>query len=217
MKRNITVTLEKAKEWYNSNNETLKDIALSAFSEKELNAFDYTKVKTFNDALLCLYPFRSKEYFDVINNLKNISIVSKSSAAMFKLNIVKKVLNTGYNLHLTENAESQNYTWCPYFRFVTKNSTYYDDELKIGEYKKLGEITSEGVSYDVLSGNITYGFTHGLGHFYYSNGVGFADAAVGFLGCATKEIANHFSYYFGMLIMEAMYGDMIDFQIKKIY
>lgn len=36
MERNIKITLEKAKEWYNSNNESLKDIALQAFSEKEL-------------------------------------------------------------------------------------------------------------------------------------------------------------------------------------
>lgn len=27
-KRNVTVTLEKAKEWYNSNNESLKEITL---------------------------------------------------------------------------------------------------------------------------------------------------------------------------------------------
>ena len=36
MERNITLTLEKAKEWYNKGGE-LKEIALQAFSEKELN------------------------------------------------------------------------------------------------------------------------------------------------------------------------------------
>lgn len=35
-KRNVTVTLEKAKEWYNSNNESLKEIALQAFSRDEI-------------------------------------------------------------------------------------------------------------------------------------------------------------------------------------
>lgn len=34
--RNITVTLDKAREWYNSGNESLKEIALQAFSENEL-------------------------------------------------------------------------------------------------------------------------------------------------------------------------------------
>ena len=31
--------------------------------------------------------------------------------------------------------------------------------------------------------------------------------------CATKEIAKHFSKYFGMLITEAKYGDLPDFEI----
>lgn len=34
MERNITITLENAKEWHNSNNETLKKVALQTFSEK---------------------------------------------------------------------------------------------------------------------------------------------------------------------------------------
>lgn len=40
-------------------------------------------------------------------------------------------------------------------------------------------------------------------------------ANVGFLGCASKEIAQHFGEYFGMLITEAKYGDMVDFKIIK--
>ena len=35
-KRNISVTLEQAIEWYNSNNTTLKTLALSAYSRNEL-------------------------------------------------------------------------------------------------------------------------------------------------------------------------------------
>lgn len=34
--RNITITLDKAREWYNSENETLKNIALQAFNKNEL-------------------------------------------------------------------------------------------------------------------------------------------------------------------------------------
>ena len=36
MERNITVALEKAKEWYYSNNNQLKEIALQAFDKDEL-------------------------------------------------------------------------------------------------------------------------------------------------------------------------------------
>ena len=36
MTRNVTLTLEKAREWFNSGNAELKEIALQAFTEKEL-------------------------------------------------------------------------------------------------------------------------------------------------------------------------------------
>ena len=212
LERNVTVTLEKAKEWYNSDNATLKEVALQAFSEEELAPFNFTEIKSFKDALLCLYPFGSKDYNDVVTNLKSIRAISKASAAMFKLNIIRRALNKGYDLHLTKDARGQNYTWYPYFRFVTKSSTYYDDELKRGEYKKLGEVVSEGITYDVLGGGASYGGSAGLGYFYSNYGVGDAYASFGFLGCATEEIAKHFGEYFGMLIMEAMYGDMVDFK-----
>nr|DAG93722.1 MAG TPA: hypothetical protein [Crassvirales sp.] len=35
-KRNIKVTLEQAMEWYNSDNSTLRTLALSAYTEDEL-------------------------------------------------------------------------------------------------------------------------------------------------------------------------------------
>lgn len=55
----------------------------------------------------------------------------------------------------------------------------------------------------------------GLSCFRPYGSVGFADAVVGFLGCATVEIAQHFGKYFGMLITEAKYGDMVDFEIVE--
>ena len=65
--RNITVTLNKAKEWFNSGNATLKEIALQAFSEEELTAFDFTKIKTFEDALTTLeYSKSNKEYKEIL-------------------------------------------------------------------------------------------------------------------------------------------------------
>lgn len=61
--RNLTVTLEKAKEWYNSGNESLKEVALQAFSKEELTVFDFTRIKTFEDALTALeYTESTKVY-----------------------------------------------------------------------------------------------------------------------------------------------------------
>lgn len=213
--RNLSVTLNKAKEWYNSDNAELKKLALQAFSKEELEPFDFTKVKTFEDALRAL-NYSGWDMQKIEDNIKSIYCYSsKASAAMIKLNIIRKALNQCYDLHLTKNAKGQNHTWYPCFRLITKSSTFYDSKLKSGEYKKLGEITSEDITYDVLSGGADIGGSTGLGGFDSYAGVGSANAAFGLFGCATEEIAKHFGEHFGMLIMEAMYGDMIDFSIVE--
>ena len=83
--------------------------------------------------------------------------------------------------------------------------------------KVIGKIKSEGEEYNVLGGRADYGGTAGLGYFHSDYGVGNASANFGFLGCANEEIAKHLGKYFGMLITEAKYGDMVDFEIISIY
>ena len=203
--RNVTVTLDKAKEWFNSNNETLKELALQAFNEEELTAFDFTKIKTFEDALTALgYKESTKVY--IRNTINDISMYSRASAAMTKLNIIRKALNLGKDLHLTKDPENS-YIYYPYNPFITKSSTYYKSEINLGKIKVIDKIKSEGEEYNVL------GSIAGLGGFDSYLGVGNALANVGFLGCATKEIAQHLGKYFGMLITEAKYGDIVDFEI----
>lgn len=48
-KRNITVSLEEAREWYNGENQILRKLALQAYTEKELN-----EPQTFRDVLKAL-------------------------------------------------------------------------------------------------------------------------------------------------------------------
>ena len=209
--RNITVTLNKAKEWFNSGNATLKEIALQAFSEEELTTFDFTKIKTFEDALTALgYKESTKVY--IRNTINDISMYSRASAAMTKLNIIRKALNLGKDLHLTKDPEDS-YIYYPYNPFVTKSSTYYKSEINSGKMEVIGKIKSEGEEYNVLSGYAYYGGSAGLGHFAFNDGVSDTDADFGFLGCATKEIAQHLGKYFGMLITEAKYGDLLNFEI----
>lgn len=214
MKRNIAITLEKAKEWYNSSNTSLKKLALQAFNKEELDTFDFTKIKTFEDALLCFYKFQSDEYYSTIESVCRLRIVSMASAAMFQLNIIRKALNLDQDLHLTKDPKDSN-IYYPYNPFVMKNSTYYKSELNSGKMEVIGEIKSEGTLYNVLGGCAGCCSGIGLSCFRPYGSVGFADAVVGFLGCATKEIAQHFGKYFGMLITEAKYGDMVDFEIVE--
>ena len=206
--RNITVTLNKAKEWFNSENATLKEIALQAFNKDELT-YNFKDIKTLKNACEAL----GLDYSIISIVTKDIATFSKASAAMFKLNIIRKALNLGQDLHLTKDPEGS-CIYYPYNPFVTKSSTYYKSEINSGKMKVIGKIKSEGEEYNVLGGSTTLSANAGLGGFASTNGVGFADATFGFLGCANKEIAEHLGKYFGMLITTAKYADIIkDFEV----
>lgn len=209
--RIITVTLNKAKEWFNSGNATLKEIALKAFDKDELT-FNFKSITTFKKACMAL----NLDYMLCLINANNIATISKASAAMFKLNIIRKALNFGQDLHLTRDPKDS-YIYYPYNPFVTKSSPYYNSELNSDEMEIIGKIKVEGKEYNVLGGDADHSGYAGLGYFHSSNGVGDAAASVGFLGCANKEIAQHLGKYFGMLITEAKYGDMVDFEIISSY
>lgn len=207
MKRNITISLEKAREWYNSDNDSLKEIALQAFSKYELES-GYTQIRTFRAACDAL-----ELDYNVINIYTNtIAKYSKASAAMFKVNIIRKALNLGQNLQLTKNLENFR-IYYPYNPFITEDSTYYEGELNSGIVEVIGKIRSGGTIYNVLSSPACKSGFAGLGYFFFDGGIGYADSSTGFLGCATKEIAEHFGKYFGMLITEAKYADMVDFEV----
>ena len=208
---NCFLTIDEARIMYNSGNKALKNIACKTYKEEEL-VFDYKKITNFRKACdaLCLNYDEIKEKADAIYN------ISKSSAAMFKLNIIRKALNLGHDLYLTKDPENS-HIYYPYNPFVTKSSTYYKSEINSGKMKVIGKIKSEGEEYNVLgSHHVSTGGAAGLGSFRSGLGLGTAYADVGFLGCATKEIAEHFGKYFGMLITEAKYGSIInDFEIVE--
>ena len=208
----INVTLDEAKEWFNSGNATLKEIALKAFSKDEL-IYNFKDITTFKKACEAL----GLNYDDMFYITKNIATISKTSAAMFKLNIIRKALNLGHDLHLTKNPEDSR-IYYPYNLFVTENSIYYERELKSGRMEVIGRIKNEEEEYYVIGGSARDGGgLAGLGSFYSIDGIGYAAANIGLLGCANKEIAQHLSRYFGMLITEDKYGDMVDFEIISDY
>ena len=205
--RNVIVTLNKAKEWFNSGNATLREIALQAFDKDELT-YNFKNITTFKKACEAL----GLNYNAMFHITKSIATISRASAAMFKLNIIRKALNLGQDLHLTKDPKNS-CIYYPYNPFVTKSSTHYESEINSGEMEVIGNIKSEGEEYNVLGGGAVYGCSAGLGGFGSVSGVGSATANIGFLGCANKEIAEHLGKYFGMLITEAKYGDMVDFEI----
>lgn len=210
--RNVTVTLSKAREWFNSGNATLREVALQAFSKDEL-VCSFKNITAFKEACEVL----GLDYITTVSAAESIAYYSKSSAAMFKLNIVRKALNLGTHLHFVENPRTS-YIYYPNNPFITKDegSRYYSKELNSGILKVIGEIRAEGISYYVLNGPAYSDGNVGLGSFRYSTSSGDANASTGFLGCASKEIAEHFGKYFGMLITEAKYADIIkDFEVTR--
>lgn len=210
IKRNISITLEKAQEWYNSDNKSLKEIALQAFNEEELKV-NFRNIKTLEDACNAL----NLDYKDVVKKADCIELYSKASTSVFKLNIVKKALNLGHNLNFAKNSKDS-FAYYPYNPFVTKGSTYYKKELRSYEVRIIGKVNNNGEEYYLL-GNSAYGSTYGgLSNFNSSLGVCYASNC-GFLGCANEEIAKHFSLYFGVLIAEAKYGDLKDFEIIRTF
>lgn len=207
--RNVTISLSQAKEWFNSGNKQLQELALQAFDRKELIS-DFRHIVTFKDACEVLGIKYNFSYMDRLNRTLSIS-----TSAMYRLNIIRQALNFGQDIQLTKNPPNS-YIYCPYNPFITKveGSRYYKDEINSVDIEIIGEIRTGGVSYYVLNSVAHFNGINGLGNFNYSTGSGRAIADSGFLGCASREIAKHFGKYFGMLITVAKYADIIkDFEV----
>lgn len=89
--RNISVTLEQAREWYNSGNSTLRTLALNAYTEPELMGYDYIKQLVKREATSVIVPEGEVKKINVYSRL---AIVAK----YFNGSWNKTTINTGYFL-----------------------------------------------------------------------------------------------------------------------
>lgn len=205
----IRLTLDEARELYKSNNETLMGLALQAFPEDVLNPTHFDKIKSFEDAITVLGMDVDYENV-IINTLKERS---KAMAAMYKLNIIRKALNLGQNLHLIKSENENSLVYCPKNPFVAKGSTYYKNDIECFRMEIIGRFNNNGIEYFVLNGDPEISGHSGLAVYDGLICVAHTRTEFAFLGCASAEIAEHFGKYFGMLITEAKYGDVDDFTI----
>ena len=208
IKKTLDISIDMAREWYNSGNETLRKLALECYSVDELKVVSFEEIKTIEDAVNVL----NLDIDDVYITINRLEKISKASAAMFKLNIIRKALNSGQDMNLTENSEKDHIHY-PYIPLITKDSTYYDNELKSGTMEIIGRFRYKNNEYYVLYGGNPANIYDGLSGFNFTIGTSFADANFAFLGCANEEISKHFGKYFGMLITEAKFGDLDGFEI----
>lgn len=207
----VRLTLDEARELYKSNNETLMGLALQAFPEDVLNPTPFDKIKSFEDAMTVLGMDVDDENY-IVNTLKE---KSKAMAAMYKLNIIRKALNLGQNLHLIKSANEDSLVYCPKNPFIAKGSTYYKNDIECFRMEIIGRFNNNGIEYFVLNGDPGISGHSGLAIYDGLICVAHARTEFAFLGCASAEIAEHFGKYFGMLITEAKYGDVDDFTITN--
>lgn len=91
-KRNIKVTLEQAMEWYNGDNNTLRALALIAYTEDELKLnFKYINSKVCSTCFCANVPANEAEKY---NTLADLAIIAKFFNGSWK----KTTSNTGYFL-----------------------------------------------------------------------------------------------------------------------
>lgn len=77
----------------------------------------------------------------------------------------------------------------------------------------IGKVKYKGTIYFVLFEYANLGANYGISGFTTCDKMASASAQTSFLGCASKEIAEHFGKYFGVLITEAKFGDFKDFSV----
>lgn len=194
--RNVTLTLQKAKEFYNSGNAALKEVALQAFTKEELTTPKYTDIKTFEDAVKALGMDLDNVLCD-ISYMENVEgNLGKHLTAIYKLDIIRKALN-GADWEPKMAEGNIYYGWV---RFYKKSSNVPSDK------KIIGNFIADGQKYLLVSSFGGSGYCDGLGHFDSGCEYGYSDAYLGLLCCKSAEIAQYISEQFGKLIFDACYA-----------
>ena len=186
MERNVKISLEKAREWYNSGNKSLKEVALQAFKESELVEKPWELIKTFEDACRVLNLNPDVVYLIFDSNLQN----------MYKLKVIKKALN-GEEWEPNLNTGIIYY---PMLRYYTKGSSYASNWIPVANLRD----KKNNEEYTLVGGDCSH-YCGGLAIFC-GRCCGGVYADIGLLGCKSKEIAEYFGNTFGKLIFDTIYG-----------
>lgn len=185
--RNVTVTLKKAREWYNSGNATLKEVALQAFTEEELK-YNYKNIIALGD----VYEALSLDRRGAKSNIMGLSY-DNQLMAIYDVNNICKALNGDWEPSLVSG-----FIYYPWVKFFPANSVPTNRKSDITNY-----FMYDGVKYALVGGDCR-GYGCGLGNF--CGGDGNCHAIPGLFGCKSREIALHMSRYFAKEIFLACYA-----------
>ena len=114
-KRNITVSLEEARNWYNGKNQTLRRLALQAYTEKELSEpqnfkeiLDSFKVKSLKLTLQMTHE-------DVPSIMESVKEINKELTLHMKLAFIAKYFNGTWKPEINQTKY-----------FLTKTRHFYN-------------------------------------------------------------------------------------------
>ena len=202
--RNVTLTLDKAKEFYNSGNTALREVALQAFTEDELTTPKFTDIKDFWGAVRALGLDRNsvQDDLNILSNTRGFEANTVGHLrAIYKLDIIHKALNQGWNPKMTEGS-----VYYPYVRFYPAGNkakkVARDNKWNIKE-----TFNADGQKYTLIGGDYSTYCSDGLASF--GCGCGDVQPNLGLLSCKSKEIAEHMSRYFAKEIFEAAYAQHV--------
>ena len=199
--RNVTLTLDKAKEFYNSGNAALMEVALQAFTKEELTIPEWQNIKTFEDACIAIGIDIYRADYDLNCFLSAEGNLGKHLTSIYKLDIIHKALNgADWKPSLVKGK-----VFYPFVRFYLANKA---KDVANSNGEKLGpSFMADGEKYTLVSGGYSYCYAYGVGNFLA--GDGYVNANAGLLGCKSEEIAQHMSRYFMKEIFEACYAQHI--------
>lgn len=194
-KRNVEITLDTARKWYYGDDESLKEVALQAFTKDELEEKHWKKITTIKDAVD--YLIKRGMCKNLITEYVNLYSHQPYIAKVLEYQIVIAALTNNEERHLTTGDK-----WFPVVQFCRPQ-----DRKNCWGNVYIGTIKSEGKIYDVVGGHASHGGTAGLGYFGSRTEVSYSISAIGFRSVsASCEIAEHISKYFGKLLFEVHYG-----------
>ena len=201
--RNVTLTLEKAKEFYNSGNTALMEVALQAFTKEELTITPkFTDIKTFEDAVkaLGLNKYDAEIDLEEFDNYRFEGNASEHLKAIYKMNIIRRALNGDWKPSLVEGK-----VYYPFVKFYPANKA--KDAANSNGWKLGPSFMADGEKYTLVGDGYYCWGAPGVGNFL--EGDGHVNANTGLLCCKSIEIARHMSKYFMKEIFEAVYAQHI--------
>ena len=192
-----SLTIEKAKEFYNSGNAALMEVALQAYTKEELTIPKFENIKTFEDA--CKYLGLNMDFVNfALCNMENIEGgFGKHLTAIYKIDIIRKALNGDWKPSLVEGR-----VYYPFVEFYLANKV--KEATNSNRWKLDPSFMADGEKYTLIGGGYYCVGAPGVGNFL--DGDGYVNANAGLLGCKSEEIARHMSKYFMKEIFEAVYA-----------